>query len=167
MEMVARGEEKSALDFLDAAQRRLDEQAPVHWCRPPVLDAVLSSYFDQAQRQSIRVDARISLPERLPVDEGELAIVFANALENAIHACMALPPEQRELHFQAIGHPGLMFELTNPCRGPVRFSDQGLPLPDREGHGFGTQSIASFCEKYGALCAYEAKDGWFSLRVIL
>ena len=165
--LVERGERQAALDFLDAAQRRLDEQAPVHWCRPPVLDAVLSSYFDQAQRQSIRVDARISLPERLPVDEGELAIVFANALENAIHACMALPPEQRELHFQAIGHPGLMFELTNPCRGPVRFSDQGLPLPDREGHGFGTQSIASFCEKYGALCAYEPKEGWFPLGVIL
>lgn len=62
MEMVARGEEKSALDFLDATQRRLDEHKLIRWCRPPVLNAVFSSYFDQAQNQDIPVEADISLP---------------------------------------------------------------------------------------------------------
>ena len=79
-ELVARGDREAALDFLDAAQKRLDDHKAVRWCRPPVLDAVFASYFDQAQRQGIRVDAQISLPDTLPVDEGELAIVLANAL---------------------------------------------------------------------------------------
>ena len=50
-----------------AAQTQLEERKPVHWCRPPVLDAVFSSYFLQAQRQDIRIEADITLPDALPV----------------------------------------------------------------------------------------------------
>lgn len=77
----------------------------MRWCRPPVLDAVFSSYFEQAKNQGIRVEAAVSLPDTLPVDEGELAIVLANALENAIHANLELPPEQRELRCKMVGIP--------------------------------------------------------------
>ena len=35
-EMVARGDKVAALDFLDAAQKRLDEGKAIRWCRPPV-----------------------------------------------------------------------------------------------------------------------------------
>lgn len=93
MEMVARGEEKSALDFLDATQRRLDEHKLIRWCRPPVLNAVFSSYFDQAQNQDIPVEADISLPDTLPVDEGELAIVLGKR-PGKCHPCQS--PAARE-----------------------------------------------------------------------
>ena len=38
--LVEQGRGQEALDFIGAAQRRLDEVQPVQWCRPPVLDAV-------------------------------------------------------------------------------------------------------------------------------
>lgn len=164
--LVARGKAQEALDFLGAAQKRLDEHATFRWCRPPILDAVFSSYFDQAQRQAIQIEADLRLPEQLTVDESELAIVFANALENAILACEALPPEKRVIRCKVLHHPRLMFVLSNPCAGPVDFDEQGLPLSPRRGQGLGSQSIAAFCQKYGALCRYELRDGWFFLRVI-
>ena len=68
-ELVSRGDKKSALEFLDAAQKRLDEHKEIRWCRPPVLDAVFSSCFDQAQNQGISVEAKLSPPSTLPVDE--------------------------------------------------------------------------------------------------
>ena len=166
-ELVARGEQEKALDFLDKAQQRLDEHKTAHWCRPPVLDAVFSAYFEQAQRQGVRVDAKIALPDMLPVDEGELAIVFANALENSIHACMELPQEKRELYCKVIARPGLMLEIGNPYTNKVRFDDKGLPISEQEDHGLGVQSISSFCQKYGAVYQFEASDGWFRLRMVL
>lgn len=166
-ELVRQGRDGEALDFLDDARERLDETRPVHWCRPPVLDAVFSSYFDQAQRQEIQVEAEIALPDPLPVDEGELAIVFANALENAIHACMALQAAERRIRCKVISQPGIMFEIANPCSAPVRLDDRGLPVSGREGHGLGSQSIAAFCRKYNAMYRYETSDGWFLLRVVL
>lgn len=166
-ELVARGEKETALTFIDAAQKRLDAQKTAHWCRPPVLDAVFSSYFAQAQRQGIRVDAQIALPDQLPVDEGELAIVFANALENAIHACMKLSCGEREIRCKTISTPGIMLEISNTCPPNVCFDDRGLPAADQKGHGLGVQSISAFCQKYGAVYQFETADGWFQLRIVL
>ena len=166
-ELVSQGETQEALAFIGAARAQLEERKPVHWCRPPVLDAVFSTYFAQAQRKDIQVDARIALAEPLPVAEAELAIVFSNALENAIHACMRLPEERRALRCRAISHPSLMFECSNPYAGEVRFDGDGLPVSPRPGHGIGSHSIAAFCEKHGASYQYTAENGRFTLRVIL
>ena len=166
-ELVTQGKNQEALAFIGAAQTQLEERKPSHWCRPPVLDAVFSSYFDQAKAQGIQVEARIALPDPLPVDEGELAIVLANALENAIHACQPLPPEERQISCKVIARPSLMIEIANPVAGAVEFDSQGLPAAAGEGHGLGTRSIAAFCQKHGFLYHFAAKDGWFRLRLVL
>ena len=166
-ELVARGDKDAALDFLNAAQKRLDEQKQIRWCRPPILDAVFSSYFEQAKSQGIRVTAKISLSDTLTVDEGALAIVVANALENAIHANLALPQEQRVIRCKMVGTPSIMLEISNPCNEGITFDAQGLPVAHREGHGLGVQSISAFCQKNGAVCQFKLADGWFQLRLVL
>lgn len=166
-ELVARGDEKAALDFLYVTERRLDEQQPIRWCRPLILDAVFSWYFDQAKRQSIPVEARISLPDALPVDEGELAIVVANALENAIHANETLPHGERKICCTILGEPNVMMKISNPCAGKILFDSSGLPVSQQEGHGIGVQSISAFCKKNGAVCHFQQKDGWFSVSLVL
>ena len=166
-ELVARGDEDAALRFLDAAQKRLDEKMEMRWCRPPILDAVFSSYFEQAKHHGIRVEAAISLPESLPVEEGELAIVVANSLENAIHANLELPPGQREIRCKMVGVPGVMLEISNPCAGDISFDGSGFPVTRQEGHGLGVQSISSFCKKNGAVCQFDLADSWFRFRLIL
>lgn len=166
-ELVLRDDKEAALDFLNTAQKRLDEQREIRWCRPPVLDAVFSSYFNQAQTQDVLVNAKISLPDTLPVDEGELAIVLANALENAIHANLKLSSGQREIRCKIVGTPSIMLEISNPCTGDIVFDNNGLPVAQREGHGLGVQSICAFCRKYEAVCQFELTDSWFLFRLIL
>ena len=166
-ELVAQGDRTAALDFLDTAQRRLDEQKEIRWCHPPILDAVFSSYFHQAKNQNIPIEAKISLPDPLPVDEGELAIVLANALENAINANLKLPSEQREIRCKMLGTPSIMLEISNPYTGNISFDSNGLPVAQRDGHGLGVQSISAFCRKNGAVCQFDLTDGWFRLRLVL
>ena len=166
-ELVSRGDNQTALEFLDAAQKRLDERKEIRWCRPPVLDAVFSSYFDQAQRQGIQVEAKLALPDALQVNESELAIVLANALENAIHANLTLPPALREIRCKMVGSPGVMLEISNPHTGEISFDSSGLPVAKKEGHGLGVQSICAFCRKNGAVCQFDQSDGWFRFRLVL
>lgn len=165
--MVERDEKAQTLNFLGAVQTRLEELRPVRWCQNPVLDAVFASYFEQAKRQHITVETSLAIPDELPTDAAELSTVFANALENAIHACTALPEGERRIVCKCLSHPGLMFEVANTYAGEVRFDGEGLPVSVRRGHGIGVRSIAAFCEKHGAACSYETKDGWFRIRVIL
>lgn len=165
--LVARGDQETALNFLDAAENRLDVKKNLRWCGPPVLDAVFAYYFEQAQKLSIRLETRISMPDTLAVDEGELALVLANALENAIHANMDMPESQREIRCKMVGYPSIMLDISNPCLGNVAFDSNGLPIAQKEGHGLGVQSIAAFCRKHGAVCQFEMADGWFRLRLVL
>jgi len=166
-DMIARKEKEEALDYIHSLQGEVEYTKPEKWCADPLLDAVFSSYFAQARQQGIRVKAKLAIPEELPVDAAELSTVFANALENAIRACAALPEEQRELVCTCISHPSLMFEIANPYRGTIRFDEQGQPIAQTPGHGIGTRSIAAFCEKHDACCVYETKDGWFHLKIAL
>ena len=65
------------------------------YCENAVIDAVLSHYIRQAESLGITLDLGFDFPDTIPVDPTELATVFANAIENAIHACEKLPPNRR------------------------------------------------------------------------
>lgn len=166
-ELVARGDKDTALEFLDASGKKLDCQSYMHWCHPPVLDAVFSSYFDQAENEGISVDAKIMLPDKLAVDEGELAIVIANTLENAIHANLTLPKSKRKIYCKVIGTPSIMLEILNPCTDTISFDRSGLPVAKKEGHGIGMQSVFAFCQKNGAIFQFDCDGGWFRFRLVL
>lgn len=165
-ELIRYGQSEEALAFIGHAVARLESQKIVQWCRSPILDAVFSSYFYQAEQQGIRIEANIHMPEHLSVDESDLAVVFANSLENAINACLLLPQEERVIYCKCIGCPQLMFQISNPIHHAVSFDKDGLPLAAGKAHGLGTRSIAAFCKKYGAICEYEQQKNLFILRVI-
>jgi len=131
----------------------------------PVIDAVLSSYLQKAKGEKISVSAALAFPDPLPVNETELATVFANAIENAIHACEKLPEEKREISVKAIISPHFMVQIANSFDGTAEFDKNGFPVSHEEGHGFGTRSIAAFCEKYGAFYEFKAAGGTFYLRI--
>ena len=158
--LLENGERDRARGLIDQARDDLDRQRAARWCQPPVLDAMFTSYFDQAQLRGIKVDASIEVPSKLPVDESRLAIAVGNALDNAIRASVKLPAGERRLSCRVIGHPSLMVEVANTYRGEVLFDADGLPEPmDDEGHGTGARSIALFARSCGAVCTFEANDG--------
>ena len=96
-----------------------------------------------------------------------MAIVLANALENAIHANLELPRDQRKILCKIVGSPSVMLEISNPCTDNISFDSNGLPVAQREGHGLGVQSISAFCRKNRAICQFDLADGWFRFRLIL
>lgn len=165
--MAERGNTGEILDYIRGSEGALEHTKPEMWCSNSLLDAVFSVYFAQARQQKIQIRAHLAIPNELPVDASELSTVFANALENAVHACCQLPAEKREIVCTCICRPSLMLEVANPYAGTIRFDQHGRPTTSKQGHGIGTRSIAAFCEKYGAYCAYEAADGWFHLKIAL
>lgn len=164
--LLERGETSDALAYLDASTDALAQTKQRVWCENPVLDSVFSASFALAEAEGVRIEASLDIPKDLEVSAAELSTVFANALENARHAVSALPPELRVIRCKCIRRPQLMFSVSNPYEGEVRFNDLGQPVATEEGHGLGTASIAAYCEKHGAFCEYETKDGWFTLRMV-
>lgn len=165
--LLENGDTKEALEYIQTSLSQIHEPTQVLYCNNPILNATLSTYLEQAKKEQIALATYFSFPDTLPVDAAELSIVFANALENAIHACIRLPVENRKIICKCIHNPTLMIEVSNPCEEEVHFSEDNLPLTAENGHGLGTRSIAAFCKKYDALYIFEAKDGWFTVKIVL
>ena len=141
-----------ALDYISQSIRRFQAHTPVRYCQDVIINATLSTYFEQAKEAGIVLETRLQFTDTLPIDSGEIAIVIANALENAINACLLLPKEKRRIAVQCICTPKFMLEISNSCKEEVLFSKDGLPLSRENGHGIGTRSIFA---------------GQFVLRIVL
>lgn len=164
--MLQKGEVQAAMDYISSSSETLSSVKTTRWCANPVLDAMFTAYFHQAEEDGIRIEADMDIPADLYVNAVELSTVFANALENAIHAVGELPREQRVIRCKCIRYPQLMFSVSNPYKGEVHFDGNGCPMADSPSHGTGTRSIAAYCEKYGAICRYKAAEGWFTIQIV-
>ncbi|MBS6953342.1 MAG: GHKL domain-containing protein [Enterocloster asparagiformis] len=167
--MLERGDTAGALEYLGKSDAKLKDTALNHYCSSPVLDALLSYYEEQARARGIQVDIRMTLAPELPVDETELSTVFANALENAIHACEKLPEgAPRHIEVSAVSSPMFCAEFANTCDGTVVFDSDGLPTSSDPEHGVGTRSMAAFFTKHKAVYQYSVtEDGMFRLRFLI
>lgn len=163
--LAQRGDTTALLDYIGASQESLSAPVSRSCCTNPVLDAVLVSVAERAEKQGIALEMAVALPAELPVDALELSIVFANALENAMKAVEKLPAERRCIICKSVVSPRFMIEVSNPYEGQVAFSREGLPLAREPGHGIGVRSIAAFAEKYHALCRFSTENGWFKVQL--
>lgn len=167
--MLERGDTAGALEHLGKSDAKLADTALMHYCKSPVLDAMLAYYEEQARDREIQVLIRMTLAPELPVDETELSTVFANALENAIHACEKLPEgTPRRIEVSAVSAPHFCVEISNTCDGEAAFDGEGFPITHAPGHGIGTRSIAAFFSKHKAVYQYSVtEDGMFRLRFLI
>lgn len=60
----------------------------------------------------------------------------------------------------------LLIEIRNPWRRTDSHAD-GLPVSDREGHGYGCRSIQAIAQRNGGLCVFSAQQGQFLLQIML
>jgi len=165
--MLQSNQYDDAIKYIDSTQDILHETDIEHYCNNPVLDAILLAYFSRAKELNIKVDARLDIPDVLPVPAAELSTIFANALENMINAVKSLPLEQRVISCKCINTPCMMLEFSNPYSGKIQFTNEGIPVATKSNHGMGTRSIVAFAKKYNAICSFKAEDGIFKLQLAI
>lgn len=129
----------------------------------PVIDTILSVYIRKAEQIGIDVKIGFAFPDKFKASETELATALANAIENAVHACEKLPQKDRFLEIKVLSSPQFMVMVRNSFAGQVTFDENGIPESSEDGHGFGTRSIAVFCEKIGGHCQFKAEGNVFTL----
>lgn len=166
--LLESGKTEEALHVLGNLDDQNKNISVTYYCNNSTVNAILVYYIQKAEHSGIKVDADCRLPERLPAEASELAMVLANAIENAIHACNKLPEDrERLIKIKLVSSPQLAIEVANSYTGEVMFDESGLPVSTQFGHGLGTKSIAAFVEKYDGVIEYSADDTLFRLRLML
>ena len=57
-------------------------------------------------------------------------------------------------------------ENKNRYIGEIIMRD-GLPVSERQGHGYGCHAIRDITNSYRGLCSFEPENGMFTLRIML
>lgn len=120
----------------------------------PVVDILVSEKLGLAKE--IKAEVSLLLPRPCGMDDFDLCVIFANALDNAINACQSAEGTkwirirgERQGDFY-------MLAFENTC------SDEPLPPA-----GTGLTNIRSVAEKYHGATLTEKTGQWFSLNVLL
>lgn len=163
--LVETGQYDELSALLEEYNESIKEGQVTRYCKSPVIDAVLGTYLRRAEKLNIRLNVATAFPDEIPAGEVELATVLANALENAICACEKLEESQRYIDLRVLSYPRFLIHISNSFDGEVTFDEDGIPVGKGEDHGFGTRSIAAFCEKQGVYYSFHAEDNKFTLQL--
>lgn len=159
------------------------------YCGDATVNAVLTVKKSVMERCHIRLKTEVDISETLPYDKTDLCALYANALDNAMEACMKLEETQREICLKSkVGKGVFCLEISNPDAdakgiqsivkedGQTGFSLRTgwghsplLPTskPDQENHGFGLQSIREIVKRYHGHMEIKCENGVFDLFLYL
>ena len=166
MKVHAANKEYEEIDkYLDMLDEDLTNVETVIKTGNRMADAILNSKLSLATQREIQVKADAKIPVSLTVSELDLCIIIGNLLDNAMEACMELPPERRliRIYMEMKGNY-LYLALTNTAGGKKK---QSLRSNKGEGHGLGIMRIDAIVEKYGGYITRASEDEAFSTEILL
>ena len=124
----------------------------------PAVDILLSEKINFARSNGIQIAPDIQLPPDCFLEDIDLCIILANALDNAIKSCLIEKIKQPEISITArTRHYFLLIEIINPVKQRIQ------PLK----YGTGLKNIKYIVEKYQGTLRIENSETLFKLTLLL
>lgn len=165
--LLTGGKPEQAREFIKSVMSDLDAITPQKFCENETVNLLCSSYDSKARRLGVQLKINAVLPQQLSLSDTELCSVISNGLENALRAASQPEVADKWVTFGCQVKQGNIFiQIQNPYAGQVVIRN-GLPVSQREGHGYGCYSIQTIVSRNGGHCSFGAENGLFSLRLSL
>lgn len=163
---IENNEQQNAKKMIQSYISRIEGTKLEHFCENDFVNYVLSDFSSKCAADGIPFVCNVEV-SAFNVDEMLFCSILSNALDNALNAQKVLPNDTQSIRVMLKNADGkLLLSVKNAIRKPPAFID-GLPVTNRRGHGFGTQSIRYITEALGGNCQFSVQDDWFVFRVVL
>lgn len=161
-------------DHLDAYLRQISEEtvglSPVDYTPNNVLNAILFAQFQRAEAAGIHVVKElVDIPATLFIEDGDIASILMNLLDNSIEACQRLPDTEElwiYLRIQYEQDRGLGMQCANAALPPEQTASP-TSKDDRLAHGHGLLIVRRLAEKYGGQVEIEQVEDSFTVQMQL
>ena len=166
---IENGRTEQALGYIRSVCSEIEAGKVTAYCENEAANLIFSAFADRAAKAGVQFTVQAGISQALAVSESDLCVLLSNALENALHAAVRCREAGHEAFIETSGHEKnhkLFLQITNSCLPDVQFRE-GVPVTDQPGHGLGVRSICAISERYGGLTSFAAKDGQFTLRIML
>ena len=136
-----------------------------------VVDSLINHSCAYAQKDQIDFDINVFIPTTLPFENGHIAIILGNLMENALDACREIPNGKRYIYLDiSYAKEVLQLIIRNNYqikRKKDRHGNYLTTKADRLHHGLGLASIRQAVEHYHGQMEITDKDNEFQVVVIL
>ena len=146
------------------------------YCEHPVVNAILLNKARDCERLGIKLTFGLEVPRDLYISNVDLCALFANTIDNAIHACEEVPEGKRFITVRARVAAGqLIFDAENSCiEGPQGTRRGKVSVTRRHGrgsglseHGWGLVILDDLVRRHDGELVCEEKGGVFRVSVML
>lgn len=155
---------------------------PVAYCGDATVNAVLSVKKSMMEHHGICMEIAVDIPKELPFEKTDICALYANALDNAMEACIGVLEEERVVMLKSRAQKGLFcLEVRNPAVLAGRNQESYFVLStesesghmpatskmDKINHGLGLKSIREIVGRYGGRMEGKTGNGIFELFLYL
>lgn len=168
-EHLLKGNIEDAQNSIGYCEEELRKSIIKQYCKNRTINAALSYYIELAKENYINIETSIEIPEIINLNSSELAVVFSNALENAINACLSIEDEsKRQIILKSkYTQKYVIINISNSCLNEVKFDKNSIPVTGAPGHGIGIRSIMAFANKNDAFLDFSQVDDIFTFQLLI
>jgi len=162
------GHAQDAIERIEKMQSNIRQMEQLVNTGYPMIDAIVSAKMKKASDGNISIVHKIMI-EELHVDQLDIALILANALDNAIEAVVKRPNMDSDINVIIFNKAAyLSIAVENRTSEPP---DKNLKTTksDKVNHGFGIKQMKAIATKYdGDLTTnFDVETQKFSLKILL
>lgn len=158
-------------EYLDKLEHEIHDYEAMNKTGNQVLDTLLTSKNLRCMQHKIDMTCVIDGSLFNFMDVMDICSIFGNALDNAIECEVKIKDYgKRMIHVDAFSEKSfLIIRFENYYEGDIRF-ERGIPVTSKKEtnlHGYGLKSLRYTVHKYKGEVQIDARDNWFSLRILI
>jgi sensor histidine kinase YesM len=160
---------KDAAERIEKMQEHIRATEDVTSTGFPAVDAILGAKLRQAQKENIKIHDEVLIDHELIIDPFDIAIVLANALDNALEAIARNPSSNRDIRMMISSKVCYLSILVENYTDENIGRDLRSSKKDKSRHGFGIPQMKMIVAKYDGHLQIDCdpKTGRFSLKILL
>lgn len=164
---IQEGQTREALAYLQKL-KILNDSNYCHITGSLSIDAVIAEKQRRAERQGSIMQIKTKITSPLFVDEVDIALLLANALDNALEATDGLASAEINLNYQ-VDEYYIDIILTNTIQKAIKIENNTIVTSkaDKEHHGLGLVSIHEIVKRYDGSIELRSNKDTFILDVML
>ena len=166
--------DQTVLEYLDSMGEYSSGtgKAAETYCGRPAVDALLFYYDNLAEIRHIDLSLQFQIPESFPMTDVELCTLLGNLLENAVEACLRMPPEApKRILLKTACKPAFWYMVIENTYDGILVPKEQQGLFTRknncEYHGIGLSSAIHVAEKHKGTLDVQPSAKLFRVGVLI
>lgn len=136
-----------------------------------IADSIINEKYSIMEKNHISFELKGLFGENILIKPVHICTIFANAIDNAIEACMKIEEiSHRRIDIEIKNSRNfLVLSFRNSIKEQLKLKDNKIKTSkqDEENHGFGLENIRAVVNKYKGDCEIKVIKDTFEISIVL